>query len=324
MILSIIVPIRNEMEYISRTFFSISEATADIQCEIFFVDGDSDDGTYEWLEEEIKKKKNYYLILNKRRIVSSGFNLVFPMTIGKFIARLDGHTIYPKDYFTKSLNILSADESDIVGGPALHMGKTWRGKTIAKCMMHPFGVGGSNFRSSNKKKFTDTVPFAVYKREIFDKAGLYDEALVKNQDDEHNYRCRSFGFRILMDPALQTEYYVRETLSSLWNQFFEYGIYKPLVFKKVPRGMRLRHNIPVLFILCLPILIYYGFKDLFFFIPIFLYFSILLIISILIQPTIVKIAYSFMVFPCMHISYGLGYLIGIFSLTNKIITRSID
>ena len=127
-----------------------------------------------------------------------------------------------------------------------------------------------------------------------------------------------------MDPALQTEYFVRETLSSLWSQFFNYGLYKPLVFKKVPSGMRLRHNIPVIFTLCLPIMIYYGFKDIFFLIPIFLYLSILLIISILIQPTIVKIAYSFLVFPCMHISYGFGYLIGIFGLTNQIITRSID
>jgi len=308
-LLSIIVPVRNEIKYISRTFVSICEATVDIECEILFVDGCSSDGTYDWLEKNIQNKKNYYLIRNERKTVSFGFNLVFPKTNGQYIARLDGHTIYPNDYFKNALDLLVTGQSDIVGGPTDHIGKSWKGKTIAKCMMHPFGVGGSYFRTFSKKRFTDTVPFAVYKRLIFDRVGLYDEELEKNQDDEHNYRCRLHGFRILLDPVLKTEYFVRETLSNLWTQYFYYGLYKPLVFKKVPSGKRLHHKIPALFVLFLPILFLIGFQDHLFWIPILVYLSILVVISFIYQQTLRMKLFSLLVFPCLHIAYGLGYLV---------------
>jgi len=309
-LLSIIVPVRNEIEYISRTFNSICEATVDIECEIFFADGCSSDGTYAWLEKKIKNKKNYYLIQNERKTVSFGFNLVFPKTNGQYVARLDGHTNYPNDYFKNALNLLVTDQSDIVGGPTYHIGKSWKGKTIAKCMMHPFGVGGSNFRTSSKKMFTDTVPFAVYKRVIFDKVGLYDEELNKNQDDEHNYRCRLHGFRILLDPILETEYFVRDTLSDLWSQFFYYGMFKPLVFKKVQSGKRIHHKVPALFVFFLPVFFLLGFKEPIFWIPILVYLSILVVISFIYQQTLRMKLFSILVFPCLHIAYGLGYLVG--------------
>ena len=77
-------------------------------------------------------------------------------------------------------------------------------------MMSPFGVGGASFRTSTSKMYVDTVPFAVYKKRVFEELGLYNEKLIRNQDDEFNYRCGSKGYKILMHPDLKTEYYVRE------------------------------------------------------------------------------------------------------------------
>jgi len=314
-LLSIIAPVRNEIEYISRTFNSICEATVDIECEIFFVDGNSDDGTYEWLNSALIGIENCSLISNSKKYVNFGFNIAFPMTSGKYISRLDGHTIYPKNYFKTSIDILDNNEADIVGGPAMHRGRTWRGETIAKCMMHYFGVGNSSFRISDNRMLVDTIPFAVYKRKVFEDVGLYDEELIKNQDDEHNYRCRSFGYRIMMDPKLKTDYFVKETLIDLWSQYFRYGLYKPLVFKKTPSGKRLHHIIPSLFMISGILTILLSLFKSFFLLPIILYSCLLIIISIMIQPTIKRKFYSVLVFPCLHIAYGAGYIFGLLKNT---------
>ena len=132
MLLSIIVPVRNEIDYIEPTFNSIIQSTYDINCEIIFVDGKSKDGTYEWLKVETEKFENCSLLINENKFVNFGFNLAYPKTTGEYIARLDGHTIYPKNYFKNAIKIFKANSHiSIIGGPAIHEGLSWIGKTIA-------------------------------------------------------------------------------------------------------------------------------------------------------------------------------------------------
>ena len=308
--LSIIVPVRNEIEFIEQSFCSIVQSGPDGK-EVFFVDGMSNDGTYEWLKGAIKDVSDCYLEKNEKKYVSSGFNSVFPKTKGKYVSRLDGHSLYPSGYFENAIEILEQDEADVVGGPAKHVGHTWRGETIARCMMHSFGVGLSSFRTERKKKYVDTVPFPIYKRSVLENVGLYDEELVRNQDDELNYRCRAKGYRILMDPALETEYYVRENLGDLWQQFFQYGLYKPLVFKKVSQGRRWYHLVPAIFTVLLPLSLGLSLFHWSFLLPAGTYLMLLIIIPALIQNSMRKKLYSMLVFPCLHFGYGLGFIIGL-------------
>ena len=105
--LSIIIPIHNEILYIPKSFESIILAGSEIESEFFFFYGQSNDGTYEWIKKEIKKIDNCRLILNDKKFVSHGFNIVFNDTKGEFISRVDGHTIYPKSYFSDAMDIFS-------------------------------------------------------------------------------------------------------------------------------------------------------------------------------------------------------------------------
>jgi len=317
LLLSIIIPVRNEINYIEKSFISIIKAVRKISYEIIFVDGKSRDGTYEWLERKIDDYSNCTLITNEKKYVNFGFNLAYPKTIGQYVARLDGHTIYPEKYFRNAIEILNNDIADIVGGPAIHIGKTWKGDTIAKCMMHPFGVGGSNFRTSHTRMFVDTVPFPIYKRYVLDDVGLYDEKLIRNQDDELNYRCRSKGYKILMHPKLKTKYFVRENLRGLCSQYFNYGIFKPIVFKKVPYGKRWYHYVPPIFCILISITFLLVKLHWIFILPIILYIFFCLIFSIYIQQTIMSKFFSIFVFPSLHFSYGFGYLFGFVRLLKE-------
>ena len=316
MLLSIIIPVHNEMEYIHRTFDSILQSTSSIESEVIFVDGGSNDGTFEWLEMAVKDYDNCTLITNKKKYVSFGFNLAYPITKGKYVSRLDGHTIYPRNYFKIAIELLDNNKADIVGGPAIHKGKNWTGMAIANCMMHPFGVGSSSFRTSHSRMYVNTVPFAVYKRIVLDNVGIYDEDLIRNQDDELNYRCRSRGYKILMDPELSTTYYVRENLRDLWYQYFSYGIFKPLVFSKVKNSMRLYHIVPALFVMTIPFTLIFIERNPIFFIPSIIYTILILFFSILMKQGIKCKLYSLLVFPCLHFSYGFGFLFGLRKLLN--------
>ncbi len=312
MVLSIIIPVRNEIKYIKKTFDSIVQSSIGIQCQIIFVDGISTDGTYQWLKTKVKEFEYCSVIKNKKKFVNFGFNLAYSKARGKYIARLDGHSVYPKNYFKNAIAILDSDKNiSIVGGPALHKGISWKGQTIANCMMNIFGVGDSKFRTSNSKMYVDTVPFAFYRKIVFEDVGLYSEKLVRNQDDEFNYRCRSRGYKILMHPKLKTEYYVRENLNDLIQQYYFYGFYKPEVFKMVPNGRRWHHYVPALFIIHIPIVLFLAKNNIFFMASIFIYFTLCVIQSIKCQKGFMMKVYSIVVFPCLHFSYGIGFLMGI-------------
>ena len=309
--LSIVIPVYNEIQTIKRVLSSIQNSRYKRK-EVIFVDGMSDDGTFEWLENAVENIPDFYIEKNEKQYVSFGFNSIFPKTKGKYVSRVDGHSVYPSGYFEKAIEILKRDDADVVGGPAKHVGKTWKGEAIARCMMHPFGVGQSSFRTERVKKYVDTVPFPIYKRSVFEDVGLYDEDLVRNQDDELNYRCRKKGYRILMDPDLETEYFVRENLGDLWYQYFQYGLYKPMVFKKVPTGSRLYHFVPAIFTFLLPLVLGLGLWHRIFIIPLAIYLILLIIISSSTKGSLRQKLYSLLVFPCLHIGYGLGFIIGLF------------
>ena len=96
--LSIVIPIYNEIQTIERVLSSIQNSRYKRK-EVFFVDGMSDDGTFEWLDKAVENIPDYYIEKNKKQYVSFGFNSVFPKTKGKYVARLDGHSLYPSGYF---------------------------------------------------------------------------------------------------------------------------------------------------------------------------------------------------------------------------------
>jgi GT2 family glycosyltransferase len=310
--LSIIIPIYNEVSYIETLVNSLLVNDGVLK-EIFLVDGGSTDGTIEKIKAFQKEYSNIILVNNEKQFVSYGFNKAFPLTKGKYLTLMGAHATYPTNFFKAGIGYLENGECDVVGGPLIQKGKTSTGKTIAACMSSKFGVGGTEFRTERKKMYVDSVAFAIYKKSIFEKIGLLDEDLIRNQDDELHYRINENGYKILMVPEMECTYYVRNSISSLYKQYFQYGLYKPLVLKKVKSGIRIRHLIPALFcfyLLSLPITIILPI----WIIPFILYISINLILSFKLDLPFTEKIKAPLVFTTLHISYGLGFLAGLFKL----------
>ena len=94
----------------------------------------------------------------------------------------------------------------------------------------------------------DTAPFPAYTRAIIERAGPFDEEMVRNQDDEYNYRLRKLGARILLAADVKSRYYSRGNFRKLTRQYFQYGCWKVRVLQKHPRQMAPRQFIPPLFV----------------------------------------------------------------------------
>jgi len=132
------------------------------------------------------------------------------------------------------------------------------GRAIAAATSCRFGVGNSMFRLSGPEQEVDTVPFGMYRREVFDRIGLYDERLVRNQDIELNRRLKRAGGRIIISPRIKLSYFNRATYRGLWQQAYNNGLWNPYTVWLAGSGLSWRHFIPMLFVLSLFALTFGG------------------------------------------------------------------
>jgi len=248
---SIIVPCRNERRYIGACLDSIvATHYPHDRLELIIVDGRSDDGTREIVQQYVRRYAWMRLLDNPSRIVPTAMNRGILAAGGDIIARMDAHVIYPPDYLPRLVAALASSDADNVGGRLITLSASNRpvARAIAAALAHPLGVGNAQFRlDSRTPREVDTVPFGCYRREVFSRIGLFDEELVRNQDDEFNHRLLRQGGRILLVPDVVAYYYARDSLAHLARMYYQYGYYKPRVSYKVGTVMTVRQLVPAAF-----------------------------------------------------------------------------
>ncbi len=246
---TVVMPIRDERDFIERSLRAVlaQDYPAD-RFGVIVADGQSTDGTLQIVRSLQKEHPCLELIENPGRIVASGLNLAVSRARGDVVVRVDGHCEIAPDYVRRCVEHLVRDGVDGVGGPLETVGEGRVAGVVAIAMSSPFGVGGSAFRTRpGQTGLVDTVAFPAYWRSTLQKAGPFDEELVRNQDDEYNYRLRKAGAKLLLAADVRCRYYSRSSFRSLWRQYFQYGAWKVRVLQKHPRQMKLRQFVPPLF-----------------------------------------------------------------------------
>ncbi|MEP6914026.1 MAG: glycosyltransferase family 2 protein [Acidobacteriota bacterium] len=318
---SVIMPIRNEADFIAESLGAVllQDYPADLM-EVFVVDGMSTDATREIVADLAAKYPRHSLKLldNPGRIVATGLNVALRSAKGEVIVRSDGHCRIAPDYITRCVDHLSREQVDGVGGSINTIAATAVGRAIAAVMSSPFGVGGSAFRTvKDRTMLVDTVPFPAYTRAAIEMAGPFDEDLVRNQDDEYNYRLRKLGARILLASDVKSDYYSRTSLRSLWRQYFQYGFYKVRVMQKHVRQMQPRQFVPAAFVIALlagALLAPFNATVRGLWLAVVVTYAAATVAASIV--TVGKSGSSnvglvAVAFPILHISYGLGFLTGL-------------
>jgi succinoglycan biosynthesis protein ExoA len=248
--ISLITPCRNEKAHIGEFLHSLltQELEPDWQVEILVADGLSDDGTRDILRQYCDKAPTVRVIDNPGRIVSTGLNSAIAASTGDIIIRMDGHTVYAKDYVRECVRVLQQSGADNVGGPWVADGRGVVGKAIAAAFQSPFCAGGGRAHDPNYEGEVDTVYLGCWARSVFDQVGMFDSNLVRNQDDEFNFRLRRFGGRIWQSPRIKSWYRPRASLSALFRQYLQYGFWKVAVIRKHRALASWRHLVPAAFL----------------------------------------------------------------------------
>jgi len=319
---SIIIPCRNEEKHIKRCLDSIiANDFPRERLEVLVADGISSDTTRDIVNDYAQKNQFLKLLKNPKKTTSCALNIGIEHSMGDVIMKIDAHSIYKKDYISNCLKYLIEFDADNVGGILIPISddKSLISEAIGLVISSPFGVGGSYFRiGSTKPRWVDTVAFGCYRKQVFEKIGLYNEDLVRGQDMEFNSRLRKSGGKILLHPKIIGYYYYPNTFFEFLRHNFTNGLWAILPFKHSDvLPVTLRHLVPLAFI---SITTFFGFAALFnagyflMFISIAalyvlanLYFSVTTALRernwrmIFLMPPVYAI---------LHVSYGLGSLCG--------------
>lgn len=301
---SVIIPCYNEEKYIRKCLESVLNQTYDDIVEILVVDGKSTDKTKQVATEF---SDNVLVLENKKKIFASACNIGIKNAKGEVIVILGCHAFYPSDYVEKCVKYLVEYGADNIGGVITPTASSSKliARAIALSLSSPFGTGKIE---SKKVKEADTVFGGCYRREVFDKIGFFNEDLARSSDMDLNLRLIGKGGKIIKAPDIKAYYYSDDNLKDFFLHNIKDGIWAIIPFKITQKPLKLRHYIPLLFMLFLPIIV----------IP---YVFVSLIVSLFVALK-ERNALFFILMPAIflvrHIGYGLGSVIGVFKiLLNK-------
>jgi len=315
MLVSIVIPMRNEEKYIGKCLDSLLAQDWNREAlEVIVIDGASKDRSREIVESMIARFAQLKLLVNPRCITPVSLNMGVKAAAGEVVIILGSHSYVAKDFVSKNIHYLDTMVVDCVGGSIAPVGDTYQGEAIALAMSSPIGVGNAFYRYSKVQRLVDTVQFGAYRREVFRRVGYFDEDLVRNQDFELNHRIVSTGGRILLAPEVHGFYVVRNSIPKLFKQYFDYGYWKTKVVSKEIGAFRLRYQIPPIFILTLVIS---GLLGIFSPVMWSLFQAILALYGVLVALTTVKISFNNglkylpilpFAFITLHFGFGFGLI----------------
>lgn len=320
--LSIIIPCLNEEKYIEQCILSVLENDfPHDEYELLIIDGNSSDSTVQIVQDLMKQYSNIQLLSNPKKIAPTAMNIGIEKAKGEIIMRMDAHSFYPKNYISTLLEWKEKLKADNIGAQwktdVLNRTKISIANKIV--LTNKFGVGNGLFRIGvDKPVEVDTVPFGCYSKVVFDRVGMYDERLKRNQDIELNKRLAAHGMKIVLIPYTFCRYYARESYKALGKNNYNNGFWNLLTifYTKNIKALSIRHLIPLLFVLSLllPVLLSFVFFP-FVYLSIFSLFIYLLTLSFVIkkvdlsETSFLHVLASFIV---LHFSYGVGSFLGLF------------
>lgn len=318
---AIVIPTLNEEKFLSRCLDSVIAQTYPFgEMYVMVVDGGSKDNTRKIVSDYHQRYDNIRLIDNPGKIQSVAFNIGVKNSSAPYIVRLDAHAFYKPYYIEGCVKGLKENaKRGNVGGQwdiQPQNDSLWA-TTNAILNYSKFGIGGATYRIGAEAGNVDTVPFGAFPRKMIEKIGGMRDDLPRGEDNEYNSRIKKAGYDIYFDPRIECIYYARPTFKASCKQMFANGESVGHLFYVDRESIGIRHLIPLLFVLGIVLgiiasLIYHPFLYALS-AGLLLYFvcDLLAAISASCKHGWKYCLPLFVLFFCVHVSYGLGTIKGL-------------
>jgi succinoglycan biosynthesis protein ExoA len=314
---TLIMPVRNEAAYIRGNLKALFDSDYPAgRFEVIVADGMSTDGTRKIVQGLMRRHRCLSMVDNPLQIVPAALNIGIKRAKGEVVIIIGGHCKVSSSFVGENIRALEEHpEAWAVSGPIRHAAKTDTGKSIALAMSHPFGVGNAPHRFPNYEGVVEGVPFPAIRKSTFKKIGYFDEAFVRNQNDDFNFRLKQAGGVIFVTPKVKVRYYVRENFGKCFQQFLQYGYWRIPLIVKHRKLANVRQVIPFLFYLSCATLFILGFATgrpfMAFALPA-VYFALLVLVSAtLLRKAGPKVAGMVpLAMTVIHFSYASGFALG--------------
>ncbi|KYG30881.1 glycosyltransferase family 2 protein [Alkalihalobacillus trypoxylicola] len=320
---TILVVTKNEEAYIGRLLETLinQDFSKDLY-EIIIVDGCSSDATIDIVNNYLEKYPSLIKILNNpKQTLPPGWNKGIKEALGQYILRIDGHTEVKENFLQSYYQAIKKEpNATCVGGIVVSKGNGFQGEVNEYVFSHPFGVGRSMFRILQNawEGYTTTVPYAAYKKEVFEEVGLFNESLKRNEDIEFHQRVKKMGGSFFLTTSIQSTYYVRDSILGLIKKSMGDGTWSMIANRVTPGSLSLFKLIPLIAFLManLMIILSFFYSNIFYVLLgcIGLYFLMAFICSLRLVKNkglrfLVPCIFTFF---CLHFSRGLGSFIAFF------------
>ncbi len=240
-----LIPCRNEAHSIADCIHNVySFDPPDGGFEVIVIDGLSNDGTRNVLSELKNRYPDLTVVDNPARTTPHAMNLGIRQAKGEYIIRTDVRCVHPKSYLKDLIELSERTKADNVGGVLIPAGDTYVQKSIAAAYKSRLAMGGALRDRGEFVGETDAVYGGCFKRERLLQVGMYDENMIRNQDDELSFRLRKSGGKIIQSGKIKIQYFPRKKFSQLFKQFLQYGYWKVSVLRKHPKQASIRHLFP--------------------------------------------------------------------------------
>ena len=245
----------NESKYLPYLLEDLLAQTYNKQLiEIILVDGDSSDETLNIMStfqrEHCGEYRDIKVLRNAKRIQPAGWNVVINNTTTEALLRIDAHARLPKDFIEKNIDCLNSGEN-VCGGPRENIiddDTAWK-RMLLTAEQSMFGSGIASYRQgTSEKKYVKSLFHGAYRREVLENVGLFNEELIRTEDNEYHYRVRKAGYRICYDPRIHSLYQTRNSLKGMLRQKFQNGRWIGRTLFICPGCISLFHLVPFGFV----------------------------------------------------------------------------
>lgn len=246
---SYVMPVLNEADYLEEAVSSILAQEYAGEKEVVLALGPSTDSTNDVAKLLSESDSRIVLVDNPLGRTPIALNLAIRASTMPIVIRVDAHSELPSNYTQRGIETLFRANAHDVGGLMDAKGRTSVQRGIAAAYHSKFGFGGPAYHSGAPEGPAESAYLGIFRREVFDEVGFYDEELWRAQDWELCLRIRQAGHTVWFDPELKVGYYPRDNFKSLMSQSMASGTWRAEIARRFPEGKSLRHDVPPLLLL---------------------------------------------------------------------------